>query len=97
LSASGKLSAVSPARVHRVSKCDFSWIAGIPTILRQSNFLDRTLASKRRARWTCCRFRRALRFGNLVCALVNFAFIGLILAFAWSSQRELIVCPVGTG
>src|SRR6476620_8592514 len=61
LSPDRKFGAISPTRVDGVSKRDFTWIARIPAVLRQTNLLDRSLTSKRRKRWTCCRFGRALR------------------------------------
>src|SRR4051795_7681399 len=61
LSPDRKFGSISPLRVDGVSERDFSWIARIPAILRQTDLLDRSLTSKRRKRWTCCRFVRVLR------------------------------------
>src|SRR6266576_3974113 len=51
-----KFSAISPARIDGVSERHLSWIARIPAVLRQTDLLDRSLASKRREWGTSCCF-----------------------------------------
>src|SRR5882757_7699138 len=69
-----KFSTISPVRVDGVSKRDFCRVARIPAVLRQPNLLDRSLTSKWRERWTCCRFGRALRFGTVRMLISQFRF-----------------------
>src|SRR5204863_5790921 len=51
-----EFSAISPARIDGVSERHLFWIARIPAVLRQTDLLDRSLASKRRERGTGCCF-----------------------------------------